>query len=512
MRSRLLAILAVGLMATACAALHPPTSSASGPRVESPSPTINPTEVGLSAPSADVVWALVDYVYLYRSGDKGSHWEARPMPSEFGVRPAISFIDDHEGWLLAKGSPTTQCQAQLADIWHTTDAGATWQNLGARVDKTQCKNGIWFFDAKHGFVSAWDQNRQPTVYRTADGGDHWAFTTLQDPAYFQSQRGGFTLQVDWMKQLGSTLYLEALGSQDRPDIPHDNQFILRSTDGGASWTYVTKTPSRAVVVITESRWLDFTAPAQAFESVNGGQQFHQYASDFNTDAPGSTQFVFADAHTGYASGAGRLQRTLDGGLHWTRFATPGVSAAPTPTPTSTPASSTRTSPCVPVAPPPPLATWQAFTNAQYGFAIAYPPGYTLKSEGGANPATGWLAEFRAVDSCYLDVYPPGQVEMGVYTKDADTLTAWVNKHSVAKCTDPGFFPGVSNMRSVTVAGRDALAFDDVYTGCEFSGVVHTTVLLLGSGNVFRIDWWATDPNYAPTLQAIADQMLASLKG
>ena len=368
-----LALAAVAVMASACAALHPPSSrAASTGRAVTSSPSAGPvtqaSTVELSAQSANVVWALVDHLHLHRSTDAGDHWQQPPMPAQLGVRPVVTFLDDHEGWLLAPGSPTTQCGQEDAAVWHTTDAGSTWQQLAVHGPApSQCTNGIWFFDSKHGFLSAWDQNHRPTVYRTADGGNSWAATTLQDPAYFQSAPGGFTLQVDWMKQFGSTLYLEAFGSQDRPGIPHDNQFVLKSTDGGASWTYVTKVPSREVVLVSEMRWLDFTAQGQAMESLNGGQQFHQYASDFATDSPDATQFVFAGANVGYASGSGLLQRTLDGGAHWTRLAAP---RAPLP-------SSTPSVPPGPIAMPTDVALSAPSSNVVWALVAHHRCGYDL---------------------------------------------------------------------------------------------------------------------------------------
>jgi photosystem II stability/assembly factor-like uncharacterized protein len=316
-------------------------ATASGARVETPSPTTKPAggfNFQLSVPSANAVWALYDPDKLYRSTDQGNTWTLHGMPSPFGVHPVVSFINDLEGWWLAPGSPATQCQAEDVALWHTTDAGATWQQLpAAGIVQSQCKNGIWFVDAKHGFLAAWDQNHQPTVYYTADGGTTWRAHTVQDPAYFKSKSGGFTLQVDWIRQFGGTAYLEAFGAQDDPNLPHDNQFILKSTDGGASWMYVTKVPSREVVMVTESRWLDFTAPGQAMESINRGQQFHQYTSDFSTQDPRNTQLVFADENVGYAASPGQLERTADGGKQWTRLAAPGVTVtAPSPSPSATP--------------------------------------------------------------------------------------------------------------------------------------------------------------------------------
>jgi hypothetical protein len=287
-----------------------------------PSPVTPPSSIVLSAASANVVWALLDYQHLYRSTDQGNHWEQRSVFA--GPFRSVSFIDEQDGWLLDAGSAATQCQEVTPFfIWHTVDAGSTWQQSPANgISPSQCTNGIWFVDAMHGFVSAWDPNHQPTVYRTSDGGNSWAATTLQDPAYFKSQ-------PDWIRRFGSTLYLEAFGSQGDPNLPHDNQFVLKSTDGGASWSLVIKVPSRAVVMTTESRWLDYTAPGQAMESVNGGQQFHPYASDFNLAA---TQLVFADANVGYAVDPGVIQQTTNGGAHWATLVTPGTGPSPQPSP------------------------------------------------------------------------------------------------------------------------------------------------------------------------------------
>lgn len=311
---RLAFAVVVLVVASACAALHPP-GVASGARLASPTPTSTPANstTQLSAPSTQVVWALVDYHDLYRSTDQGATWAQSSIPGQPGVRPVVSFIDDHEGWLLAPGSPTTQCDEANASVWHTTDAGKTWQQLPARgIVPAQCKNGIWFADAEHGLVSAWDDNHAATIYRTSDGGATWsAASLLPNPPNFQSASGGVGWQVTWMKLFGSDAFLAANGTP----------YIFESTDAGASWSWVTKTPTASVVVVTESRWLDFSDPRNPTVSVNGGQAFQPFTTDLKSDGDES-RFVFADANVGYASGNGLLQRTTDGGVHWTRIASP----------------------------------------------------------------------------------------------------------------------------------------------------------------------------------------------
>jgi photosystem II stability/assembly factor-like uncharacterized protein len=332
-----LSVTSIGVLMAARNAGRTHGGLASGARVVTPTPIAMPTSAQLVAPSTNVVWVLVDYVGLYRSTDQGAHWELRPMPAEFGVTPWISFIDDHEGWLLAPGSPTTQCQQAQAAIWHTSDAGASWQNLSVGgIAEGQCKEHIWFVDSRRGFISAWDDNHQPTVYFTGDGGRTWTASTLPDPPDFKTLPGGFTLRVDWVKGFDRALYLEASGRQGAgtpyPDVP-DRQYIFVSTDGGAAWSWKQKVASRYIVMVSEMRWLQLVVPGQSYESTNGGQQFHQYDSYFNTDTPaGGPQIVFADAQVGYAEGRGSLQRTVDSGAHWVRITTPGTASTPTPAP------------------------------------------------------------------------------------------------------------------------------------------------------------------------------------
>ena len=319
-----LTVTSVAILVAARRLGHSNGVAASGARAVAP--TINPspivwaTNVQLVAPSTNVVWALVSYDHLYRSTDQGNHWEQRPMPAG----QVVSFVDDHEGWLL-DSERSSQCDQRPAQIWHTTDAGQMWQQLDARgIAPSQCKTGMWFFDLKHGFVGAWDASHAATIYRTADGGSTWAATTLvPNPPNFQSQQGGVGYEVAWIKQFGSNLYLAAYGTP----------YLYRSSDGGASWQWFTKEQSNSLVMVTETRWLDLSMPGQSMESVDGGRAFGPYASDFTADEPKSTRFVFADALVGYASAASALiQRTLDGGRHWSHIATPGASASRSPAP------------------------------------------------------------------------------------------------------------------------------------------------------------------------------------
>jgi len=302
--------------------------SSSSPAVAkaTPSPTGNggqaislPTDVQLSAPSPRVVWTLVADTLLFVSTDGGNTWSKRSMPTSLGLPPSIWFVDEKEGWLLTTGSPETQCNAESAAIWHTTDGAVTWTQLQAQgIADSQCKRNISFADPRHGFFTAWDDNHRPTVYRTSDGGLTWVGSALLDPPGFVTQAGGFTLQPSLVRSFGGTSLVAAYGG--------GAEYVFLSVDGGAVWTSVSASSEipEDVAFVTAARWLKIGNDGSGFETLDGGRSWHAWSSDYSDAAGVVSQFTFADGAVGYGTVRGTIYRTLDGGAHWTRLETPGV--------------------------------------------------------------------------------------------------------------------------------------------------------------------------------------------
>jgi photosystem II stability/assembly factor-like uncharacterized protein len=288
-----------------------------------PSPIVLPATAQLSAPSAGVLWALMVDQYLYRSTDRGATWQQQPLPPNLVggfPRPQVSFVSDQEGWLSTGGSPETQCNAEVVGIWHTTDAGKTWQSLGTNgVSDSQCKGNLSFVDQNRGFLDGSDPNHAPVIYRTADGGRTWAASRpLPDPPGFTSQPGGFTLQPGRVSAFGPTLLVAASTG--------DVEFVFRSTDGGATWTYEAsaKDHNNQVEFVTATRWLELIGPGQSVETTDGGASWQSYPADYSQAAPVAAAFVFGDPLVGYATVRGGISRTVDGGLHWIALHSPGT--------------------------------------------------------------------------------------------------------------------------------------------------------------------------------------------
>jgi photosystem II stability/assembly factor-like uncharacterized protein len=344
----LLVLATVGVLLLARQARNqpPPVAATTPTATASPEPTPAPTSVPvagvltkppgrialpasaqLSAPSSSVVWALMVDQYLYRSTDRGETWQQRPTPPNFMSgypRPQLSFVSDQEGWLSTGGSPETQCNAEVVQIWHTTDGGKTWESLGTKgVSDSQCKGELSFVDSNRGFLDGFDPNRAPVIYHTTDGGRSWsAGKPLPDPPGFRSQGGGFTLQPGRVSAFGSTLLVAA----SMANSAGVDEFVFRSTDGGATWKYAAsaKEPNNQVDFITGSRWVEFIAPEQSVETTDAGASWHLSASTYSQAAPIAADFVFANPQVGYGTVRGEISRTVDGGLHWVSVKSPGT--------------------------------------------------------------------------------------------------------------------------------------------------------------------------------------------
>jgi photosystem II stability/assembly factor-like uncharacterized protein len=284
----------------------------------------------LIAPTGNVVWAFSEG-FLFRSMDRGNIWEQRPPPpiQQLGGAPEFFFLDAQQGWYLTGGS-YDKCNGST-QIWHTLDGGSTWRAVPVDVSTLpfpsptwvpECKQSLSFIDPAHGFVSTWAPDRLPKIYRTGDGGKTWLGSPLTipwDPATTGIQP---TLHAGLVKRFGSALYV-VVGDQESENATK-GQYIYRSTDGGITWSWMTSVPTRYIVMVTESRWLQFLV-GERLETTTSGQQWHVYESDFSANPQvGGPRVAFGDSLVGYAEANGSFLRTVDGGSHWTRIKTPGV--------------------------------------------------------------------------------------------------------------------------------------------------------------------------------------------
>lgn len=312
-----------------------PTPSPTPPATRSPSvatPTAipYPSVSAISAQSANLVWVVTDDARLFRSTDMGNDWEERTMPAHPPTaRDSISFVNEQDGWFLNGFVPGTQCQQQAFELWHTTDGAASWTLL-ARVEPGpgaigisfgQCKGALSFVDPLRGVLPAMDTTTPPTIYRTGDGGQSWTGQRIPDPPGFTTSGGGNALQPGRASWFGSTLLFDALTYvEGKP-----NRHVFRSNDAGKTWAQVRIVPDapQQIVFVTPVRWLRFFRPV--LETIDQGLTWHAYVTDYQQGAvPVAPNVVFAGPSVGYAAARFSLQRTVDGGEHWTALRMPGL--------------------------------------------------------------------------------------------------------------------------------------------------------------------------------------------
>jgi hypothetical protein len=164
----------------------------------------------------------------------------------------------------------------------------------------------------------------------------------------------------------------------------------------------------------------------------------------------------------------------------------------------------------------PSTDWQTYTDPTYGFSISYPPNFVLHNPNTGPLPPGWLLERRIVDGQFVNGYPPGDIDFGVYSFDDSALDSWVRKHT-GPCGSPNssefFWDSVANLSPVTVAGRTGETFDWDQRSCGANIVLHETVLLLNNDKyVFRLDWWASSTDYATSIQPTAQHVLNTFAG
>ena len=165
------------------------------------------------------------------------------------------------------------------------------------------------------------------------------------------------------------------------------------------------------------------------------------------------------------------------------------------------------------------SAWATHSDPVGGFSITYPPGFTFELQRYQGP--GVQESYRAVENCYLKVPAPGQLEVTVYMKDADSLVGWIDKHtgSPAFISPNQYFSAVTREAPARAAGRDAMAFD--WQPDATPHTVHNTTTFLGTQYVLVVGWWADDAPgldhpgpraaFAAALQADYKHMLADLR-
>lgn len=252
---------------------------------------------------------------LYRTANGGESWEKIwEQPGTF-IR-ALGFVDARHGFL---GNVGTEAYPNVTDprpLYRTNDGGRGWTPVQA--EGIGAVRGICGIDVLAGgrIVHAAGRVGGPAgMLRSRDGGEHWELVDLGGAA-------GMILDVKFLSP--RTGFLCAATASDMAEA---NALILRTRDGGRSWTPVYRSarrfencwkihfPSRRVGYATVQNYEPGTSRRLVVKTEDGGATWRELPL---VDDARVREFGigFLDERTGWVGTSTGGFETRDGGASW----------------------------------------------------------------------------------------------------------------------------------------------------------------------------------------------------
>ena len=154
--------------------------------------------------------AMGDRGVVLLSDDNGrSYRQAKAVPTD-STLTSVSFVDDRQGWAVG----------HWGVVLHTADGGETWALQRSDVKADRPLFAVQFFDASRGVaVGLWS-----LVLVTEDGGASWQTVTMPVP------EGAKKADLNLLGLFGD--------AKGRLYATAERGMVLRSDDGGRTWTYL----------------------------------------------------------------------------------------------------------------------------------------------------------------------------------------------------------------------------------------------------------------------------------
>ena len=304
---------------------------------------VSSTLLGVSFGSAKIGAAVGAAGAITYTTDGGQTWSPATT-SAVALLRSVAFASDTVG--VAVGG--------LGTILRTTDGGVTWATVPSTGDELE---DVKFTSPTTGFIVSGDG-----IKRSDDAGATWAPVSTATGLHaldfgdamhgiavgpssnsVQTSDGGAT----WTKLVGALSNLHAVAYAGKSTVIVLGQAIQRSTDGGKTWGKTSPVVEVTPPPINGLRYADAaTAVAVGGDSLSGslimrttdgGGSWTGIQSPTNS---GLVAVDFATPSVGVAVGAGVILRTVNGGAAWTvvnddpsrrlfavRFASPTVGLA-----------------------------------------------------------------------------------------------------------------------------------------------------------------------------------------
>jgi photosystem II stability/assembly factor-like uncharacterized protein len=182
---------------------------------------------------------------VWKTVDGGTTW--RPMTdgkiNSASVGAVAVCHTDPDVVYVGMGETQLRGNIQQGDgVYKTTDGGLTWEHLGLEATQNISRIRIHPSDCNTAWVGAFGVHSMPNpergVYKTTDGGESW------DKVLFRDQRSG-AVDISVHPENPDLIYAalwEAWRKSWGMSSGGPGSGLYRSTDGGESWTEITRNP------------------------------------------------------------------------------------------------------------------------------------------------------------------------------------------------------------------------------------------------------------------------------
>ncbi|GCE31314.1 hypothetical protein KDA_67980 [Dictyobacter alpinus] len=268
--------------------------------------------------NAQYAWFTVtdnNSITVFSTTTGGASWKGSVINVSSPEGAMLSFVSPQTGWLeVAPGG--TGAGSQSVNILRTDDGGLNWSKISSSGPGPQklanggIKSGLSFVNAATGWATGSDASTVPWLYMTHDGGKTWERKTIS--AMAGGTNAGGSIHTLPPVVLGNDGFL--------PMVVESRTVLVRSTDGGASWT----TNGQAIagfnsynvyVIDAQSVRATDQNTGDVYQSSDGGKSWQKIASASGVYGPLS----FINTTTGFGLGHSNqsvLKRTDDGGKTW----------------------------------------------------------------------------------------------------------------------------------------------------------------------------------------------------
>ena len=210
--------------------------------------------------------------YLFSTTDSGRHWKKSALPAGFSPG-RFAFSDPRRGFLsgCADGRLIVMNTFDGGDHWHRTDIDVPTTDSSSEYchfevdDLSTVGNQAWLLASKHSFKSG-DEEGMASVFRTSDGGTHWAPVIS---ATYPGERLIFSAAQPFDDRSG--LILEnAISVLSKPTEAGTGHSLLYTTDGAETWhriplprdVYGCRPYAGALTCASEDFWLLKVSPTR----------------------------------------------------------------------------------------------------------------------------------------------------------------------------------------------------------------------------------------------------------